>query len=165
MFTYYEPDTAPEESKSLMEQSLAGFGMIPNLHKILAEAPATYKAYNQTFTSFMKETTFSPVEQQVVFMTSNFENNCHYCVPGHTWMMKSAKIAQPTRVHLEGYANAYVFYKAAKSCINLTSECLLNALKAEKVKLDKAKRNYVDVTEKVKNNTVFLNHFKYAKAT
>ena len=80
-------------------------------------------------------------------------------------MMKSAEIAHPTRVHLEGYANAYVFYKAAKSCINLTSECLLNALKAEKVKLDKAKRNYVDVTEKVKNNTVFLNHFKYAKAT
>ncbi|MCT7655335.1 hypothetical protein MBH78_12905 [Oceanimonas sp. NS1] len=26
----------------------------------------------------------------MVFMTSNFENNCHYCVPGHTWMMKSA---------------------------------------------------------------------------
>ena len=92
MFTYYEPDTAPEQSKPLMEQSLAGFGMLPNLHKILAEAPATYKAYNQTFTSFMKETSLSPLEQQVVFMTSNFENNCHYCVPGHTWMMKAAKM-------------------------------------------------------------------------
>ena len=44
MFTYYGPDTAPEESKPLMEQSLSAFGMIPNLHKILAEAPATYKA-------------------------------------------------------------------------------------------------------------------------
>lgn len=76
-----------------MEQSLAGFGVIPILHKILAEAPATYKAYNQTFTSFMKGTTFSPLEQQVVFMTSNFENNCHYCVPGHAWMMKSSKMS------------------------------------------------------------------------
>lgn len=28
----------------------------------------------------------------MVFMTANFENNCHYCVPGHTWMMKSAKM-------------------------------------------------------------------------
>ena len=92
MFTYYEPDTAPEESKPLMEQSLKGFGMLPNLHKILAEAPATYKAYNETFSLFMKDTSLSPVEQQVVFMTSNFENNCHYCVPGHTWMMKSAKM-------------------------------------------------------------------------
>lgn len=92
MFTYYEPDTAPEESKPLMEQSLSAFGMIPNLHKVLAEAPATYKAYNDTFSAFMNDTTLTPLEQQVVFMTSNFENNCHYCVPGHTWMMKSAKM-------------------------------------------------------------------------
>lgn len=92
MFTYYEVENAPEESKPLMQQSLSTLGMLPNLHKILAEAPATYKAYNQMFSSFMRETTLTPLEQQVVFMTSNFENNCHYCVPGHTWMMKSAKM-------------------------------------------------------------------------
>ncbi|KZX75437.1 carboxymuconolactone decarboxylase [Oleiphilus sp. HI0009] len=94
MFTYYETNTAPEESKSLMEASLKGFGMIPNLHKILAEAPATYEAYNTVFNLFMKNTTLSPIEQQVVFMTANFENNCHYCVPGHTWMMHSAKMPE-----------------------------------------------------------------------
>lgn len=92
MFTYYEPETAPDESKKLMQDSLASFGMLPNLHKILAEAPITYKAYNDTFSSFMKSSSLTPVEQQVVFMTANFENNCHYCVPGHTWMMKSAKM-------------------------------------------------------------------------
>ncbi|TMN32921.1 hypothetical protein CWC03_21540 [Pseudoalteromonas sp. S2755] len=68
MFTYYESDTAPEESKSLMEQSLAGFGMTPNLHKILAEAPATYIAHNQTFTSSMKEPTFRIIAT-IVFRT------------------------------------------------------------------------------------------------
>ncbi|MBD1390906.1 carboxymuconolactone decarboxylase family protein [Neiella sp. HB171785] len=94
MFTYYELDNAPEESKPLMEQSLKGFGMLPNLHKILAEAPATYEAYNTTFSLFMNNTTLSPIEQQVVFMTSNFENNCHYCVPGHTWMMKAGKMPE-----------------------------------------------------------------------
>lgn len=92
MFTYYEPENAPEDSKALMEQSLKSFGMIPNLHKILAQAPATYEAYNTIFSIFMKDTTLSALEQQVVFMTSNFENNCHYCMPGHTWMMKSAKM-------------------------------------------------------------------------
>ncbi len=40
----------------------------------------------------MKNTTLSPLEQQVVFMTSNFENKCHYCIPGHTWMMKAGKM-------------------------------------------------------------------------
>ncbi|MFM2623813.1 carboxymuconolactone decarboxylase family protein [Vibrio owensii] len=91
-FTYYTAETAPEESKALVEQSLKGFGMLPNLHAVLAEAPATYKAYNKTFELFMKNTTLSPLEQQVVFMTSNFENNCHYCIPGHTWMMKAGKM-------------------------------------------------------------------------
>ena len=92
MFTYYDVDNAPEESKPLMEASLKGFGMVPNLHKILAEAPATYEAYNTVFNLFMRKTTLSPIEQQVVFMTANFENNCHYCVPGHTWMMHAAKM-------------------------------------------------------------------------
>jgi ABC-type branched-subunit amino acid transport system substrate-binding protein len=123
-----------------------------------------------TSVSFVSsEQLFSRIKQPSDVLVTEVMPTANRCEEG--WckrflkMMKSAKIAQPTRVHLEGYANAYVFYKAAKSCINLTSECLLNALKAEKVKLDKAKRNYVDVTEKVKNNTVFLNHFKYAKAT
>lgn len=92
MFDMHTPATAPGKSKELMEQSQAAFGIIPNLHKVLAEAPATYEAYNTTFGLFLKETTLTPVEQQVVFMTANFENNCHYCVPGHTWMMKSAKM-------------------------------------------------------------------------
>ena len=94
MFTYYEPNTAPEESKPLMAQSLKEFKMIPNLHKILAEAPATYETYNKAISLFMKNTTLSPLEQQVVFMTSNFENRCHYCIPGHTWMMKAAKMPE-----------------------------------------------------------------------
>ena len=91
-FTYHTPETAPDGSKQIMEASLKAFGMVPNLHKILAEAPATYETYNAAFGLFMSNTTFSALEQQVVFMTANFENNCHYCVPGHTWMMKAAKM-------------------------------------------------------------------------
>lgn len=92
MFTYHDLETAPDASKPLIEQSLKGFGMLPNLHKVLAEAPATYEAYNTTFNLFMKNTSLSPLEQQVVFMTANYENNCHYCVPGHTWMMHAGKM-------------------------------------------------------------------------
>ena len=72
MFTYYELETASEEAKPLMEQSLKTFKMIPNLHKVLAEAPATYEAYNTVFSLFMKNTSLSPLEQQVVFMTSKY---------------------------------------------------------------------------------------------
>lgn len=95
MFTYHTTETAPTESKPLMEQSQKNMGMVPNLHRVLAEAPATYETYNTAFGLFMKGTTLSPVEQQVVFMTANFENNCHYCVPGHTWMMHAGKMPEP----------------------------------------------------------------------
>lgn len=94
MFTYHSNETAPDESKALLEQSEKSMGMVPNLHRILAEAPATYAAYNTAFGLFMKNTTLSALEQQVVFMTANFENNCHYCVPGHTWMMHAAKMPE-----------------------------------------------------------------------
>ncbi len=94
MFTYHDIESAPEESKVLMKRTLAGGAMIPNLNKILAEAPATYQAYNTIFGLFMRDTTLSPLEQQVVFMTANFENNCHYCVPGHTWMMHAGKMPE-----------------------------------------------------------------------
>ena len=92
MFTYYEKDNAPEESKPLLENSEKAFGMIPNLHKILAEAPITYKTYNQAYDDFLKNSGFSKLEAQVVYMTTNFENRCHYCIPGHTWGMKAAKM-------------------------------------------------------------------------
>lgn len=94
MFTYHDLESAPEESKPLIEQSQKNMGILPNLHKVLAEAPATYETYNTAFGLFMKSTTLSPIEQQVVFMTANFENNCHYCVPGHTWMMHAAKMPE-----------------------------------------------------------------------
>ena len=92
MFTYYTPENAPEESKALMAESKKAWGMVPNLLKVFAGAPATYEAYANIFSIFMNKTSLTPLEQQVVFMTANFENNCHYCVPGHTAMMKATKM-------------------------------------------------------------------------
>jgi alkylhydroperoxidase family enzyme len=87
-FTTYTKDNAPQESAELVKRSIKAYGFLPNLHAVMAEAPATYKAYLDTFDYFAKETTLSPLEQQVVMQTSNYENNCHYCMPGHSMLMK-----------------------------------------------------------------------------
>jgi len=94
MFTYYDIDDAPAESKPFMEKAKATVGMVPNLHKVLAEAPVTYESYLSVYGLFTTKSTLSPVEQQVVMMTSNFENNCHYCVPAHSFAMKRAKMPE-----------------------------------------------------------------------
>lgn len=91
MFTYYDKTTAPDESKPIMDQSQKIFGTVPNLHKIFAVAPTTYELYNFTFSTFGK-TSLSPLEQQVVMMTANYENRCHYCIAGHTMMMKASNM-------------------------------------------------------------------------
>lgn len=82
-FTVYNVDNAPKESKHLLEESLKGFGMIPNLHGVMAEAPALLEAYKVLHKLFM-ETSFNAEEFTVIWQTINVENECHYCVPAHT---------------------------------------------------------------------------------
>lgn len=86
-FKSYTKDNAPKDSAALVAQSVTNYGFLPKLHSVLAEAPAAYKAYLDTFALFENQSSFSPLEQQVVFMAANFENKCHYCVPGHSFLM------------------------------------------------------------------------------
>ncbi|MCA0360289.1 MAG: carboxymuconolactone decarboxylase family protein [Armatimonadetes bacterium] len=85
-FTQHTPTTAPTASLPLIEKSKAAYGFLPNLHAVMAESPALYEAYLNVF-DLVSQTSLTPIEQQVVMMTANYENNCHYCVPGHTYLM------------------------------------------------------------------------------
>lgn len=92
MFDYPTKATSLAESAPLIERSIKTYSFLPKLHAVLAASPATYQAYLDTFELFEKKTTLTPLEQQVVFQTSNYENNCHYCMPGHTFIMKLSKM-------------------------------------------------------------------------
>jgi alkylhydroperoxidase family enzyme len=92
MFTYHTKETASKETQPLIDRSLKTYGFFPKLHQILAEAPAAYQAYLDSFALFENHTTFSPLEQQVVMMTANYENRCHYCTAGHSMLMKMYKM-------------------------------------------------------------------------
>jgi len=94
MFTYHQPDTAPVDSKPLIDASMKAYGFFPKLHQIMAEAPATYKAYLEIFRIFAEETTLSTTEQHVVMQAVNYENRCHYCTAGHSMLMQMAKIPE-----------------------------------------------------------------------
>lgn len=87
-FTLHTEESAPEGSKALLADSLAGFGMIPGLHATMAESPALLEAYKVVHKLFM-ETSFDNDEKTVIWQTINVENSCHYCVPAHTGIAKS----------------------------------------------------------------------------
>lgn len=82
-FTLHTPDTAPKDSLPLFENSMKSFGMIPNLHAVMASSPGLLEAY-QTLTGLFMKTSLSAEEQTVVWQTINVEHECHYCVPAHT---------------------------------------------------------------------------------
>lgn len=94
-FTLHTQDTAPAESKELLAGSMKEFGMIPNLHAVMAESPSFLAAYKEIHNLFMK-TSFNKEELTVVWQSINVEHACHYCVPAHSMIANSMEI--PTEV-------------------------------------------------------------------
>jgi uncharacterized peroxidase-related enzyme len=92
-FTLHDVNSAPEGSKPVLEASQKAWQFVPNLHRVLAEAPAALEGYATLFAIFDKSS-FTPAERQVVYLTSNFENECHYCMAGHTVLAKMAHVPE-----------------------------------------------------------------------
>ncbi|MEM9010688.1 MAG: carboxymuconolactone decarboxylase family protein [Pseudomonadota bacterium] len=90
--TLHSLDTAPEGSKPLLEGSIKAFGMIPNLHAVMAESPAHLEAYQTLHRTVIEKTDFSAAERTVVWMAINVEHECHYCVPAHTMIAHGEKV-------------------------------------------------------------------------
>jgi alkylhydroperoxidase family enzyme len=84
-------ETAPEGSKTFLEQSLKSNGMIPGLHGVLAGAPGLLEAY-QTLHQLFTQSSFNKEELTVVWQTINVEHECHYCVPAHTGIANMMKV-------------------------------------------------------------------------
>jgi len=84
-------DSAPKNSKALLEKSQKAYGYIPNLHGALGGAPGLLDAY-QTLHELFTNSSFDKDELTVVWQTINVEHECHYCVPAHTAIAKSMKV-------------------------------------------------------------------------
>lgn len=91
-FPSHDLTTAPEASKPLLEASQKAFGRLPGLHKVLAESPQAYEAY-QMLHKLFTETEFNADELTVVWQAINVEHECHYCVPAHTGIAKMMKVS------------------------------------------------------------------------
>jgi len=90
-FSLHTQETAPDESKPFLDNSLKAFGMIPNLHAVMAESPQHLEAYQKLHELF-QQTSLTAEQQTVVWMTINVEHACHYCVPAHTAIAHMQKI-------------------------------------------------------------------------
>lgn len=92
-FPVHDIESAPEASRPLLESSKKEYGMIPNLHGVMAESAAVLEAYRTLNELFTSKTSLSPEQQNVVWLTIAVENGCHYCVPAHTAIAKSMQVS------------------------------------------------------------------------
>lgn len=90
-FTRYTADTAPAAAQPILAGVKAAFGFVPNLQATMAESPELLAGYSALWDLFGK-TSLTTTEQQIVYMTANFEHECHYCMAGHTTLSKMQKI-------------------------------------------------------------------------
>ena len=99
MFKQFDEEDAPEKSRIYLENTKKSFGMIPNLERTMAALPELLSVYSLSWSEF-SNTPLTPVEQQVVYQTINFENDCSYCVPWHTLLSKQAGMEESVSVAL-----------------------------------------------------------------
>lgn len=76
--------SATEEIKTILTEQKNNFGFLPNMYATMANAPSMLKMYLDGYRLFRQEVSFSPVEQEVIFLTISRENGCDYCVGAHS---------------------------------------------------------------------------------
>ena len=76
-FPLHDPATAPAASAATLAQAQRAFGVVPNLERSMATAPALLEAYS-TLWELFESSSFSPAERQIVYQTINVEHGCDY---------------------------------------------------------------------------------------
>lgn len=88
-YTLHNHESAPAESRGLLKEANDELGFIPNLMAVMAESPATLRAYRQLSASF-DDTSLSPQERQIVLLATAVENGCRYTVAKHSLTAEKA---------------------------------------------------------------------------
>jgi uncharacterized peroxidase-related enzyme len=91
-FKVHDIDTAPARSAEILNGVQKAWGFIPNLHRVLAESPAALEAY-ATLWGIAEKTSFTPVERNIVYLSIIYENECVYCMAGHSNLSRMAKVS------------------------------------------------------------------------
>ncbi len=87
IFKLHTIETAPRDSKAILEDTLNQMKFIPNLYATMAGSPQVLKAYVEMARLF-GETSFNAVEKNIVWLTVSRSNSCHYCTTIHSMVAK-----------------------------------------------------------------------------
>ncbi|UBV44588.1 carboxymuconolactone decarboxylase family protein (plasmid) [Deinococcus taeanensis] len=78
-----DPEHATPEARAVLEWAK---GRVPNMYLMMARQPAVLDTDLYGYEPFRKGAGFTPVEQEVVFLTLSVENGCEYCAGAHSFL-------------------------------------------------------------------------------
>ncbi len=90
-FPVHSNETAPEGSRPILAAAQKKFGFVPNLIRVLAEAPAAAKAYT-TVMDIFESSSLSDAEKQTILLSASFVNECGYCIAAHSTIASMKKV-------------------------------------------------------------------------
>ena len=92
-FTLYGTSNAPRASAGILMNVQEAWGFVPNVHGVLAESPAALEGYAALW-SIAEKTSFTPEERNIAYLAIIYENECTYCMAGHTNLSRMAKVPE-----------------------------------------------------------------------
>jgi len=90
-FDVHTRETAGTKSAELLARAEQSYGFIPNLLGVLAESPATLKAY-LAIGKIFDESSFTQAEREVIMLTASRVQDCRYCVAAHSAVAGMQKV-------------------------------------------------------------------------
>lgn len=90
-FALLDEATAPAASAKILREIQGAWGFTPNLHRVLAASPAALEAYG-TLWAVAEKTRFTPIERNIVYLAIIYENECEYCMAGHSNLSRMAGV-------------------------------------------------------------------------
>lgn len=81
-----ENTTFSPRTSEILLQTQKGLGFVPNMYTNMGVNTALLDAYTYSYNSFRANSGFTPAEQEVVFLSVAYENNCEYCMAAHSFV-------------------------------------------------------------------------------
>jgi uncharacterized peroxidase-related enzyme len=120
LFVPQTVESAPENSRPILQNVNKAFGFIPNLMATFANNPSVLEGYLALDGVFEKGS-FTPVERQLILLAASVENRCNYCTAAHSTIAKGFLHAAPETV-LAIREGKHVADERTNALVNLTRE-------------------------------------------
>ena len=85
--------SATGKAKELLDAVHTKMGMVPNMTRVMANAPAVLEAY-LGFSGALSKGTLSAKLREQIALTVSQRNDCHYCLSAHSTIGKMVGLSQ-----------------------------------------------------------------------